>query len=105
MRSEPTLPSLASSHQSDVEVSINCSLSSQIQVLRPQSQKALQEDLAAGRVLKGQKLADLPVMRAVKFEFIINPQKPNVRASDKPYRRGGSASSAAVVRTAALPLT
>ena len=63
-------------------------------------------------MLKGEKLADLPVMRAVKFEFIINLQTaktlgiaipPGVlaiaRAPNKPHRRGGSASSAAVVRT------
>jgi len=33
-----------------------------------------QVGIYAGRVLKSEKLADLPVMRAVKFEFIINPQ-------------------------------
>src|SRR5262249_19705257 len=33
-----------------------------------------QVGLYTGRVLKGEKPADLPIMRAVKFEFLINLQ-------------------------------
>jgi putative ABC transport system substrate-binding protein len=38
----------------------------------------------AGRILKGEKTADLPVMRAVKFEFVINLQIAKTIGIDVP---------------------